>query len=181
MKRSALFILALTLILLAGCGKDANALTEHPWTGFKVGSHVKTRVTIIQNIAGKRVISTMDTMETLVDSTDEASVIEIETTVLGKTTKLERTLPTAATVASSTTPAIDVGKVVNQGTETIMIAGKPITCKWSETSATQGTNQNTCKVYLSKQVPGRVVKLISKFSGLNYESSQEVVEFQVKP
>ncbi len=55
MKRGALGLLAVMAMLFAGCGKNSVGAAKHPWSSFKVGSYVKTRMSSAMNVAGRTI------------------------------------------------------------------------------------------------------------------------------
>lgn len=184
-------VLAVTMLLLVSCGKDAATPARHPWASFKAGSYVKTRMSSAMNVAGKPINTTGEIKQTLVELTAANAVIEIETSVMGKSTTTRRDFPLSKAspftgapgdgALPAGVPAAGSGKVVNKGTETITLAGKPVSCKWTETAVTQGANTGTVKIHLSEQIPGGVAKMITKLSGgVNTESTLEVIEFLAK-
>ncbi|MBM3839177.1 MAG: hypothetical protein FJ398_14660 [Verrucomicrobia bacterium] len=191
MNNTKLGLLALTMLAVAGCGKEAATPPKHPWASFKAGSYAKIRMTSAMNVAGKPINTTVEIKQTLVELKATSAVVEIETTVMGKTSTTRKDFPLSAAspltgapgdgVMPAGVPAADSGKVLNKGTETITIAGKPVSCKWTESAVAQGANSGTVKIYMSEQIPGGIAKMITKISGnVNTESTLEVIEFLAK-
>lgn len=120
--------------------------SQNPWAGFKVGSYAKGRLTTVIDLAGRRMRSITQVKQTLVELTAANAVVEVETTVMGKTTKTRRKIRLSASSDSIVIPADDEGitisltcgraggTVLNKGTETLTVGDKPISCNWIETN-----------------------------------------------
>jgi hypothetical protein len=164
--------------------ENKTEVVQHPWAKFKVGSFVKTKSTSVTETAGKKFDSTSEIKQTLVDLTSDKAVVEIETTVMGNTTKSKIDIPINAAGGaqkSDTAPATAAAANPKQGAEDLTVAGKTLHCKWVETETEQGGNKVTAKAWTSEDVPGFMVKSVSKTTGsVNTEVTSELVDFSVK-
>ena len=161
----------------AGGGGDSKpAVAKNPWGSFKVGSYEVTKMTTA--VAGTNMST--ETKMTLVALTADKATVETAVTTMGNTTKTNVDIPLTASQAP-TTPAQGnaPNASVKTGNETLTIAGKSLNCKWTETESEMNGNKVNAKVWMSEEVPGFVVKSVTKTSGAaSSETTAEVTDFK---
>jgi|SRR5579872_3380171 len=161
----------------AGGGDSKPAVAKNPWGSFKVGSYETTKTS---TTAAGNTMATEIKM-TLVALTADKATVETATTVMGNTTKANVDIPLTATQTPNTPPnGTAPNATVKSGNETLTIAGKSLACKWTETEADSNGNHVTSKIWMSEEVPGFVVKMVSKTTGsATMEMSSEVTDYKV--
>lgn len=157
----------------------------HPWAKFKVGSFSKTKNTTVATVAGHNSTTTSEVKQTLVDLTADKAVVEIESTVMGHTSKTKTEIPLTGTptgIPTATAPASGgTASAPKEGTEDITVAGKTLHCKWIEYETEQGGNKVSSKTWMSDEVPGLIVKSVTKTTGsVPTEVTSELVAFETK-
>ena len=163
-------IFTTTLLFLVPLAFGAD---KHPWASFKPGSYSKLKSTT--SVAGNKTVTEMT--QTLVSVDANNAVIEIETKMMGQSTKTRTNMPLKATA----TAGAPQGKAPTMTNETITVGGKAIAAKCAdmETSANgMTTNTHACT---SEMVPGGTVKMTAKTAGaVKMETMTELVEFAAK-
>lgn len=162
--------------------KTETSATKHPWANFKVGSSATTKTTTALEVGGKAMNTSTEIKQTLVELTADKAVVEVETDAMGakSKTKLEVPLTASATSAIPNMPA-DSKVTPKQGEETITVKGKAINCKWYEVETEQAGNKISSKTWMSSEVPGSVVKSVTKTTGAaSSETTLELVDYEVK-
>ena len=192
---SSLIVFALAIALYA-CGgapeapKDAGptksagssaskSASANPWGSFKVGCFVKTRTTVSAQIMGRNTLTSTETKTTLADLTADKAVLDIETTVMGNTTKTRTEIP--LTGATQTGLGANSGPAQNPttGTDNVVVAGKSLDCKTMEVETDSGGNKVKTKTWTSGQIPGFVVKSVSTSTGaMTSTTTMEAVDFK---
>ncbi|HYL97383.1 MAG TPA: hypothetical protein VEZ90_00390 [Blastocatellia bacterium] len=158
-------------------GNTSSANTS-PWGGFKVGSFVQTKTTTSMEVAGKSMDTVVEGKMTLADLTSDKAVVDIESTVMGHTTKTRQEFPLTGGVTPTGTGATS-GVEPKTGTDTLTIAGKSISCKTIEVDTEQAGNKVNSKTWTSDQVPGFMVKSVATTSGAtNSKVTVEVTDFK---
>jgi hypothetical protein len=153
------------------------AAVKHPWGSFNTGSWVKSKMSTVMTIAGRKTTTVVEMKMTLVDKTADKAVVETETTVMGNTTKTKMDMPLNTAAVPAATPA--AAPVVNTGSETITVAGKSLNCKTSEFDSEANGNKTHTKTWMSEDVPGFAVKTVTNTSGsMSTETTSEVVDFK---
>jgi len=184
MRKLTLIFSSAFVIWSVGCGQNAGPPAKHPWSSFKVGSYVKMRMTSVMNVAGRQMNTTSEIKQTLVELTATQAVVDLETTVMGKTTTTRKEYPLSVTDISTSIPNLPSASSVRgkkTGTETLTVGGKSLSCKWTEASVTQGAMNAATKFYWTEQIPGFIAKMITKTTGgANSEITMEAVEFLAK-
>src|SRR5262252_4969814 len=71
----------------SGGSSASKSASSNPWGGFKVGSFVKTKTTVSAQVMGRSTDTSTETKTTLADLTPDKAVLDIETTMMGNTTK----------------------------------------------------------------------------------------------
>jgi hypothetical protein len=159
------------------------AAVKHPWASFKVGSFVKTKSTTTVNVAGKPINTVTEMKQTLVELTAEKAVLETEASVMGNTSKTKIDLPLNVVASNPTLPSAPANSEVKpkESQESLTINGKTLNCKVTEIETEQGGNKVTSKTWMSEDVPGNVVKTVSKMSGAtSTETTSELIDFEAK-
>jgi hypothetical protein len=159
----------------SSASKSASA---NPWGSFKVGSFVKTRTTVAAQMMGRTTDTTTEMKTTLADLTADKAVLDIETTVMGNTTKARTEVPLSGAVQTGATAA---GQAQNPatGTDTVVVAGKSLDCKTIEVEMDSGGSKVKTKTWTSDQIPGFVVKSVSTSTGaMTSTTTIEAVDFK---
>lgn len=158
--------------------KKADAV--HPWAKFNVGSNSKLKTSVTTTVAGKPMSTSTTMKQTLLEKTADKAIVEIETSVMGTSTKTKTEIP----LATTGNPAL--GNVTNpanlkEGSEDVTVGGKTLKCKWVEFESSQNGSTVSSKVWTSEDVPGMVVKSVTKVTGsVATDTTTELVEFEVK-
>lgn len=146
---------------------------KHPWASFKPGSYAKLKTT--SSVAGTKTVTEMT--QTLVSVDANNAVIEIETKMMGQTTKTKTNIP----LKSATPAGAQQAKAPAQTSETVQVAGKSIAAKCVDMDTNANGMQTSTHACTSDTVPGSLVKSTSKTSGaVKMESVTELVEFAAK-
>ena len=184
----------IALAVLVGCkGKaslpvvveDADAKSvENPeyksWASFKPGAMAKVRMTI--GAAGG--VSEMHQATTLVEMSDDAAIVETVTEIMAEGQKMvapaqNRTVP--ARVAAPPAPEETNADVeTEKGEEEITVAAGTFQCEWAKTTMVQAGVTIVTTVWISPDVPGRLVKMVarSEMEGdVVSTTASELVEF----
>ena len=147
------------------------AVAKHPWGSFGKGSMAKLKS--VTEAAGTKSESTMT--YTLTDLTADEAVVEMEMAMTGFTNKTPMKFPLKA-------PAGD-GKAVEgpkpkTGTEELELAGKKLKCTWTEMDTDANGMKTNSKTWMCDEVPGNMVKMVSKSTGAaTSTTTMELVEF----
>src|SRR5439155_12998084 len=152
------------------------------WSKFKKGTSVTLKAT--SDVAGMKSESTITT--TLVDVTADKVVVEMSTATTAngmefKTPALKRDILKAIPLPPGAKKEdFAPGKVpgsVEEGTETIKVAGKEYKTKWYKTKNSAGGNDIEGKMWMTEEVPGMIVKVESSTKGaVASKSTMELVE-----
>ena len=152
-------------------------VAKQPWGSFKVGSYV-----VMQNTteaAGRKMVMQIKT--TLNALTADKATVEMETTVMGQTTKSTVDFPLVASTATpaptgtASTPQAEV----KTSEETITVAGKSLKCKVTTASSEANGMKSESKTWMSEEVPGFVVKSVVKTTGAaSSETTSEMTDFK---
>lgn len=163
---------ASALVVSVACASTLAAQVKHPWATFKPGDWVEIKSTTVMGATGKQQTSVVTTKTTLLEKSAEKVVLENAMTVSGETTKAKFDLP----VKGYTEPGTAGMTVMKTGRETLVIAGKSVTCETLEASMNVGGTLFLFKRWTSSQVPGLVVKTIT--TSKDSQSTAEVVDFK---
>ena len=152
----------------------------HPWAKFNVGSSSKMKTSVTTTVAGKPMSTSTTMKQTLLEKTADKAIVEIETSVMGTSTKTKTEIPLATTgnpaLANVTNPAN-----LKEGSEDVTVGGKTLKCKWVEFESSQNGSTVSSKVWTSEDVPGMMVKSVTKVTGnVPTETTTELVEFEAK-
>jgi hypothetical protein len=161
----------------AGSSASRSA-SSNPWGSFKVGSFVKTKTTVSAQMMGRTTDTSTETKTTLADLAADKAVLDIETTVMGNTTKTRTEVPLAGAVQTGVTAA---GQAQNPttGTDTVVVAGKSLDCKTVEVETDSAGSKVKTKTWTSDQIPGFLVKSVSTSSGaMASTTTLETVDFK---
>jgi hypothetical protein len=164
-------ILAAMIVGMAASAALCDDLVDNPaykaWSGFKVGTVIKTQVTTTMTAAdGNEVTSKVTTTSTLKILMADKAVIEAvdEQVIDGKKTAVSRAVEIAAKIAKgpdSKPAGVDVTKKA-EGDEDRGVAGKQYKCHWVEERAASDTVENTVKKWTCPDVPGGIVRVESE-------------------
>jgi len=146
---------------------------KHMWGSFKKGSSAKLKT--VTDTGGVK--SEMSMTHTLVDLTADEAVVETEMAMTGFTNKSTNKFPLKAPEGGK---AAD-GPKPKTGSEEIELAGKKLKCTWTEIETEAAGMKTVSKSWMCEDVPGHLVKSVSKSSGAATSSSTtELVEYVVK-
>lgn len=146
---------------------------KHMWGSFKKGSSAKLKT--VTDTAGTK--SEMTMTHTLVDLTADEAVVETEMAMTGFTNKSTNKFPLKAPEGGK---AVD-GPKPKTGSEEIEVAGKKLKCTWTEIETENAGIKTTAKSWMCEDVPGHLVKSVSKSTGAaTMSSTTELVEYAVK-
>jgi hypothetical protein len=146
---------------------------KHLWGSFKKGSSAKLKT--VTDTAGTK--SEMTMTHTLVDLTADEAVVETEMAMTGFTNKSTNKFPLKAPEGGK---AVD-GPKPKTGSEEIEVAGKKLKCTWTEIETETAGIKTTAKSWMCEDVPGHLVKSVSKSTGAaTMSSTTELVEYAVK-
>lgn len=168
MQRTVLVLpLALASAVLA-------ASPRSPWAGYKPGTFVKTKTVTIVTVGAHKVETVTEITQSIVGVRGDQAVIETTATMNG----VPRPTRTRSEVALNEAPPSPAGAARKSGAESLTVAGRPLRCEWTELETDMAGNRTTVRVWTSREMPGGVVKTVSR-NGL-MESTLEVVAFEVK-
>ena len=179
---------AASLILLAGGIALAQEKVDNPefanWSKFKKGTSVTLKST--SDVAGMTTESTITT--TLVDVGTDKLVVEMSTATKAngmefKTPPIKRdvlkTIPLPEGVKKEEFAKGKVPGTLEEGTETLKVAGKEYKTKWYKTKTSAGGMNIEGKIWMTEEVPGMVVKMESSTKGaVAFKTTLEVTEFK---
>ena len=150
-----------------------SSAARHMWGSFKKGS--SARLKTVTDTAGTK--SEMTMTHTLVDLTADEAVVETEMAMTGFTNKSTNKYPLKAPEGGK---AAD-GPKPKTGSEEIEVAGKKLKCAWTEIETETSGINTTAKSWMCEDVPGHLVRSISKSTGAaTMLSTTGLVEFAVK-
>jgi hypothetical protein len=170
MRRLALWLapaLGLAAVVLA-------AAPRSPWAGYKAGSFVKTKTVTTVKIGAHKVDTVTDITQTVVEVRDGQAVVETTATMNG-VPRPTRTRSEVSLIDPPPSPARAAGK---SGSESLTVGGRMLRCEWTEVEIDMAGNRTTVRTWTSPQVPGGVVKSVSRNALM--DSTLEVVAFEVK-
>ena len=146
---------------------------KHMWGSFKKGSFAKLKT--VSDTAGTK--SEMTMTHTLVDLTADEAVVETEMAMTGFSNKSTNKFPLKAPEGGK---AVD-GPKPKTGSEEIEVAGRKLKCTWTEIETETSGIKTTAKSWMCEDVPGHLVKSVSKSTGAaTMSSTTELVEYAVK-
>lgn len=156
----------------------ALACQENPqfesWKSFKPGSWVKHRMKM--NAGGQEIES--ETTTTLLEQTAEKIVLEVKNkmTMGGQTMEL----PAQKQEVTPTADKAKQGDIKKVGDEKVEAAGKTYACTVYTTEVTESGQKMNGKLWISKDVPGGMVK--GEFSGAQMPEPMRMtlLEFEKK-
>jgi len=164
--------LATTLLFLV----PLTAADKHPWASFKPGSYAKMKTTT--TTGPTKMVS--EITQTLISVDANNAVVEMETKMMGQTTKTRVPMPLkgSASPNAANAPAPKMSAPVN---ENITVAGKSIAAKCVDMETDANGMKSAIHSCTSETVPGAVVKAVTKTTGaVKMESVTELVEFAAK-
>jgi len=168
MRRLALALtLALAPALLA-------APPRSPWAGYKPGTFVKSKTVTVVTVGAHKVETVTDITQSIVEVKGDRAVVETTATMNG----VPRPTRTRSEVSLKEPPPAAAGTVRRSGSESLTVAGRTLPCEWTEQETDMAGNRTTVRTWTSRQMPGGVVKTVSKNTLM--ESTLEVVAFEVK-
>ena len=164
---------ASTSAVAAKAEPGKSSAPRHMWGSFKKGSSVKLKT--VSDTAGTK--SEMTMTHTLVDLTADEAVVETEMAMTGFTNKSTNKFPLKAPEGGK---AVD-GPKPKTGTEEIEVAGKKLKCTWTEIETEASGIKTVAKSWMCEDIPGHLVKSVSKSTGAaTMSSTTELVEYAVK-
>ena len=197
------FIFSVGIAALVGCGKPAApAVTIEPgadpglvtggesfenpgyklWAKFPVGSRVvqKTTTETEDNTTGKTVTTISYTLK---QKTDDFIVVESQATTAHYTGRVETNPPSETKTRKMFTLPPGVKKpepkTEEQGEEELTVAGKAYHTKWSKTKDSTEAGPLFLQTWTSEEVPGGLVKSISKVPAKKATITVEVTEVKI--
>lgn len=193
------FVLALgVLAVLAGCGKETppataggsaakadpaakaepkQAAPRHPWGSFKAGSYARLKSVSEMEIAGNKTKTETQMNYTLLEVTATDAVVEMEM-ISGGTAmpKNKMNMPLKGPEGKAAE-----GLKPKTGSETITVGGKSYKCTWTEVETEAGGNKTLTRSWMCEDVPGHLVKSVSKTTGsMSMSATTELVEAATK-
>jgi hypothetical protein len=189
MRKMAILVpLVMMLVASVVLGQDkVDNPTYKAWSGFKVGTTVKTVTTDSETGGDKAWTLKMTKTLTLTELSADKAVVEVgfETGISGANTqpseKGRMEIPAKMTKRADTQPA-DLKATKNEGDEEIAVGDKKYKCHWVETRFASGQMEGTLKVWTCSDVPGgmaRTVKTaIDTAKSRKRTTTMEVVEFK---
>jgi hypothetical protein len=152
------------------------------WAKFKPGTTAKLKMT--NEVSGFKSGQTITTK--LIEVKDDKLVIESETETefMGKPMKgsaVKRDVPKTVVVREGQPGPPAGGKpegTTEEGTETLKVGGAEVKTKWYKTKTKTPQGEMTGQMWMSDDVPGRLVKMTTK--GEKFEMTMELVEFTKK-
>jgi hypothetical protein len=183
-------VIALMGVLIGCGGKSADtsgggtdttpAVAKNPWGSFKVGSYETMKTTTTTDVGGNKTNTSIETKMTLLSLSADKATVESATTMMGNTTKTNMDIPLAASTTTPPPNGSTPNASVKSGTETLTVAGKSLSCKWTQTESEAGGNKTVSKVWMSEEVPGFVVKMVNTTTGtMSSEMVSEVTDYKV--
>ena len=164
---------ASTSAVAAKAEPSKSSAPKHMWGSFKKGSFAKLKT--VSDTAGTK--SEMTMTHTLVDLTADEAVVETEMAMTGFTNKSTNKFPLKAPEGGK---AAD-GPKPKTGSEEIEVAGKKLKCTWTEIETENSGIKTVAKSWMCEDVPGHLVKSVSKSTGAaTMSSTTELVEYAVK-
>jgi len=128
---------------------------------------------------GRSTDTSTETTTTLADLTADKAVLDIETTVMGNTSKTRTEVPLTGAVQTSPGSAPSGAPNAATGTDTVVVAGKSLECKTYEVDTEAGGNKVKTKTWASDQIPGFLVKSVSTSTGaMNSTTTMMAVDFK---
>lgn len=168
--------LALTLAPVLGLASVVLAAAPRsPWAGYKVGSFVKTKTVTTVKIGVHKVETVTDITQTIVDVGTNQAVVETTATMNGVPRPTRTRSEVSLIDPPSPSPA---GPAAKAGSESLTVGGRVLRCDWTEVETDMAGNRTTVRVWTSPQVPGGMVKSVSRNALM--DSTLEVVAFEVK-
>jgi len=151
-----------------------------PWGSFKVGSYVTYKTTVSAQVMGHSTDTSTQVKQTLAELTADKAVLDIETTVMGNTTKTRTEMPlTGSAPAGGAASASVPNASASTGSDTVTVAGKSLDCKTYEAETDVSGSKVKTKSWTSDQVPGFLVKSVATSTGtMNSTTTMEVVDFK---
>src|SRR5215471_18025486 len=173
-----LCVLAIAASLLTACGGSVSSKTAadapktgdaskpstsaatkpanmSPWGSFKVGSYVTYKTTVSAQVMGHSTDTSTQVKQTLAELTADKAVLDIETTVMGNTTKTRTEMPlTGSAPAGGAASASVPNTTASTGSDTVTVAGKSLDCKTYEAETDVSGSKVKTKSWTSDQVPG---------------------------
>ncbi|MBN2560732.1 MAG: hypothetical protein JXQ75_07375 [Phycisphaerae bacterium] len=170
---------AVALCGLVVSAAQAEDLVDSPeykhWSQFKPGSQSVFKT--VSTMMGQKSESTMTT--TLKELTAEYAIVEIEivATIAGKNhtmPKQKRKVPAKVSKEEAKKQLEPEGKI-KEGKEDLEVAGKKIKTKWIEMVTKHGDSTMESKIWTSDEVPGQVVKTLTKMKGPTTTTSEGIL------
>lgn len=180
------FAAAAAMIVLVAGTATAQETIPNPefanWSKFKKGASVTLKST---SNFGKTSVETLITM-TLVEVGSDKLVLD--TTSVSKLNGMEikspvvkRDVPKTSTVPKidpKVAPKVEKPKT-EEGTETVKVSGVEVKAKWYKVTQDVMGTKTESKSWTSDEIPGGLVKMVSKTSGTVEGSlTMEVIEFK---
>jgi hypothetical protein len=150
------------------------AAPKSPWAGYNVGSFVKTKTVTTVKVGSHKVETVTDITQTVVDVRVGQATVETVASMNG-VPRPSRTRSEVSLLDASPAPAKVPGK---SGSESLTVGGRVLRCEWTEAETDMAGNRTMVRTWTSPQVPGGLVKTISR--NVLMDSILEVVAFEVK-
>jgi hypothetical protein len=173
MHRFTVTVVAMIGSLLLGSAARAEDLVENPqyvsWTKHQPGSSV----TMTMNTSSGGQSMTMTMTQTLVEVTDEAAVVEMNTemdmagqkhSMPVQQLKVEAKVPKAQADMTALPPGVK-GEAKQVGNETVEIAGKSYDCEVIQFTGEADGVTSSGKIWRHDSIPGTVAKTEMKTEG----------------
>jgi hypothetical protein len=163
--------------------KTVDNPTYKAWAAYKPGTTVKVKT--VSDTAGNKSETIM--AYKLLELTDAKAVVEM--VVTSKVAGMEFSAPASKTdhpktlkiVGTTPAPAPDKKPegVVEEGEETVTMAGKEWKCKWYKTKNKTPVGDMEAKTWICMDLPGSVVKMESSMTGqAASKTTMELVEIK---
>lgn len=182
LSKASVPLLSLAFLLNFAALTSADQI-EHPawvnWSKFPVGTRVTMRS--VTKIKGT-VIATVETTTVLSKKDDKAVVIRKSFAVAGEPKPnpddyVETTIKRYFPLLPGADPA-KVGKpasIAEAGTGKIDLLGKTYETEWYESRATTEAGPATTRTWISKEMPGQIVRSVSEVKAAGKSTIDEVV------
>lgn len=165
LRMTSIFTLAMILLMASAVRAEKIANSNYDqWAKFKLGAFVKMDVDTVAG--GNNIKSVMTTK--LIELTADKVVVEITTTMEMMGQKIDtpaQKMEIPVRIEKPVEPAGVEKPKPATGEEDLKVGDKTIKTTWTETLTTSGSNAMLNKSWISPEIPGGVVKAISRTEG----------------
>lgn len=151
------------------------------WAKFKPGTAVTRRMTTANDVTGQKTVTT--TTYTLKDRTDNRLVVEFVSSTTHWDGRSEANPPQELeekrtyTLPPGATPAEPAR--AEEGEETVEALGKKYQARWYKGRSHTDAGEASTQTWTSSEVPGGLLKSVSKVAAVNSTITTELVELKV--